>query len=97
MSPNPKWEKNPVTNEWEWIERCDHGCCRSCTKDSQPNAGDPSRKDGRKGKESRKHRQNASSDVDPNAAYNITLDYSGKDARGSSKKEMYSKPSSRKN
>jgi hypothetical protein len=32
MSPEPKWEKNRVTNEWEWIERCDHGCCRSCGK-----------------------------------------------------------------
>lgn len=33
MSPNPRWEKNAVTDEWEWIERCDHGCCRNCTKD----------------------------------------------------------------
>lgn len=32
-SPEPKWEKNSITNEWEWMERCDHGCCRSCTKD----------------------------------------------------------------
>ncbi|KAK0735394.1 hypothetical protein B0T21DRAFT_290032 [Apiosordaria backusii] len=33
MSPNPKWEKNIITNEWEWIETCDHGCCRNCVKD----------------------------------------------------------------
>ncbi len=33
LAPEPKWEKNPVTNEWEWIESCDHGCCRSCVKD----------------------------------------------------------------
>lgn len=31
----PKWNKNPITNEWEWMERCDHGCCRNCTKDSK--------------------------------------------------------------
>jgi hypothetical protein len=33
MSLNPRWEKNPITDEWEWIERCDHGCCRGCIKD----------------------------------------------------------------
>jgi len=33
MSPDPKWERNPLTNEWEWIDKCDHGCCRSCIKD----------------------------------------------------------------
>jgi hypothetical protein len=33
MSLDPKWEKNPITNEWEWVDRCDHGCCRSCEKD----------------------------------------------------------------
>ncbi|AEO56700.1 hypothetical protein MYCTH_2058752 [Thermothelomyces thermophilus ATCC 42464] len=32
-SPEPRWEMNPVTNEWEWMDRCDHGCCRSCIKD----------------------------------------------------------------
>ncbi|KAK4148547.1 hypothetical protein C8A00DRAFT_19639, partial [Chaetomidium leptoderma] len=33
MSPAPRWEWNSVTNEWEWIGRCDHGCCRSCIMD----------------------------------------------------------------
>ncbi|KAK4232781.1 hypothetical protein C8A03DRAFT_48441 [Achaetomium macrosporum] len=47
MSPNPKWERNPITNEWEWIERCDHGCCRNCVKDAptehkvMPSEADP--------------------------------------------------------
>lgn len=38
-SPNPKWEQNPITNEWEWIERCDHGCCRNCAKDRESRGG----------------------------------------------------------
>jgi hypothetical protein len=50
-------------------------------------AGESSRKDGRKVKESRKHRQNASSEVDPVAAYSITLNYGGKDGKAFSKKD----------
>jgi hypothetical protein len=42
-SPEPKWEKNSITNEWEWMERCDHGCCRSCTKDRKENPHDHTR------------------------------------------------------
>ncbi|KAK4157546.1 hypothetical protein C8A00DRAFT_40121 [Chaetomidium leptoderma] len=99
-SPNPKWEKNPITGEWEWIESCDHGCCRGCAKDPSTSTGESSRKEGKRGKESRKHRQNASAianEVDPRASYSITLDYSsGKDARGSSRKEKESKSTSHK-
>jgi hypothetical protein len=118
-SPEPKWEKNSITNEWEWMERCDHGCCRSCTKDRKENphdhtrriesspflplvypwdgsntisaqvsAGDANRKDGRRGKESRRHRQNTSSSSpssDSVASYNIELNYSGNDGDRSSK------------
>ncbi|AEO60998.1 hypothetical protein MYCTH_2120909 [Thermothelomyces thermophilus ATCC 42464] len=40
MSRKPEWEKNPVTNEWEWIERCDHGCCRSCGKAGPANTSE---------------------------------------------------------
>lgn len=29
----PRWERNPGTCEWEWIDTCDHGCCKACTKD----------------------------------------------------------------
>ena len=110
MSPEPKWEKNPLTDEWEWMERCDHGCCRSCIKDrksgslfvkrgealptlnssnmfsAQASSGETTRKDGRKGKESRRHRQHASavsSEADPVASYNIELNYSGKNANAS--------------
>ena len=118
LSPAPKWERNSVTNEWEWIERCDHGCCRSCIKDrkfdcasegvprSHPplglllvnladtaaaseNPAESSRKGGgKKGKESRKHRQTASSVAggNPVASYSIMLDYSGTDAKSSSRK-----------
>ncbi|KAK4119220.1 hypothetical protein N657DRAFT_627281 [Parathielavia appendiculata] len=92
MSPNPRWDKNPITNEWEWIERCDHGCCRSCIKDPQASTGESSRKDGRKGKDSRKSRQNAPA-IDPGASYNIMLDYS-KDGRAPSRKKKDSKSSS---
>ncbi|KAH6641351.1 hypothetical protein F5144DRAFT_484336 [Chaetomium tenue] len=87
-SPEPKWEKNSITNEWEWMERCDHGCCRSCTKDPQVSSGDVNRKEGRKGKESRRHRQNTSSSSpssDSVASYNIELNYSGNDGDRSSK------------
>ncbi|AEO63168.1 uncharacterized protein THITE_2108070 [Thermothielavioides terrestris NRRL 8126] len=95
MSSDPKWEKNPITNEWEWIERCDHGCCRNCVKDAPTGAGESSRKEARGGKESRKHRQNAASAVDPVAPFKITLDYSGKGGRGSTKKDKEVKSSSR--
>ncbi|KAK4645736.1 hypothetical protein QC761_204180 [Podospora bellae-mahoneyi] len=93
MSPNPKWEKNTITNEWEWIETCDHGCCRNCAKDPSSNYGEPSRKDGKRSKDSRKHRHRtqgeagSSSAADPMASYNITLDYSSKESRGLSRKE----------
>ncbi|KAK4032006.1 hypothetical protein C8A01DRAFT_20863 [Parachaetomium inaequale] len=26
MSPNPRWGRNRITNEWEWIGWCDHRC-----------------------------------------------------------------------
>jgi hypothetical protein len=32
---NPRTERNPLTNEWEEIRRCDHGCCRNCIKESK--------------------------------------------------------------
>ncbi|KAL2175174.1 uncharacterized protein P884DRAFT_228764 [Thermothelomyces heterothallicus CBS 202.75] len=91
-SPEPRWEMNPVTNEWEWLDRCDHGCCRSCIKDPQTSSGDSSGKDGGKGKDSQKHRQHssvASSDV-----YNIELNYSGKEGKGSSRHDKNTKSSS---
>jgi hypothetical protein len=56
---------------------------------AQTSTGESSRKDGRKGKESRKHRQKAS-EMDPGASYNIMLDYS-KDGKGSSRREKESK------
>ncbi|KAK4040641.1 hypothetical protein C8A01DRAFT_46106 [Parachaetomium inaequale] len=90
MSPVPRWEKNPITNEREWIERCDHGCCRNCVKDAPTSTTESKGKGGRKGKKSRKRRQSASamaSEAAAVAVYNITLDYSGKDARGSSRKK----------
>ncbi|KAL2256058.1 hypothetical protein VTK26DRAFT_2261 [Humicola hyalothermophila] len=97
MSPNSRWEKNAVTDEWEWIERCDHGCCRNCAKDSSSTVGDSSRKESRKGKDSRK-RQSAReggpltlAGVDPLASFNITLDYRGKDGKGSLRKESRKK------
>jgi hypothetical protein len=58
--------------------------------EASSSAAESSRKGGRKGKESRKHRQNASAmspEVDPVAAYSITLDYSGKDGKASSRKD----------
>jgi hypothetical protein len=61
--------------------------------EASSSVGESSRKDGRKGKESRKHRQNAStmsSEVDPMAAYSITLDYSGKDGKASRKDDSKS-------
>jgi hypothetical protein len=55
---------------------------------AQTSTGESSRKDGRKGKESRKHRQKCS-EMDPGVSYNIMLDYS-KDGKGSSRKEKES-------
>ncbi|KAK4671409.1 hypothetical protein QC764_0094940 [Podospora pseudoanserina] len=43
MSPNPKWEKSTITNEWEWIEACDHGFCRNYAKNLSTSYGEPSR------------------------------------------------------
>lgn len=77
-------------------------CCVRWVSDmseASSSAGEPSRKDGRKGKESRKHRQNASvmsSGTDPVAAYSITLDYSGRDGKGSSRKDDSKSASHRK-
>ena len=34
-SPNPRFEKNTITNDFEYVETCDHGCCRNCTKDGK--------------------------------------------------------------
>jgi hypothetical protein len=59
---------------------------------AQTSTGESSRKDGRKGKELRKHRQKTS-EMDPGAAYNIMLDYS-KDGKGASRREKESKSSS---
>jgi hypothetical protein len=50
---------------------------------AQVSSGEPIRKEGRKGKESRRHRQHASaisSEADPVATYNIELNYGGKNA-----------------
>jgi hypothetical protein len=40
MLASPRWEKNAVTDEWEWILSCDHGCCRKCTKDGESDCPD---------------------------------------------------------
>ena len=69
----------------------------SNTAQAPTGAGEPSRKDGRKSKDSRKGRQstrNTTSTDDPMASYNITLDYSGKDGRGSVRKERDGKSNS---
>ncbi|KAH6611666.1 hypothetical protein B0J18DRAFT_84362 [Chaetomium sp. MPI-SDFR-AT-0129] len=78
----PKWNKNPITNEWEWMERCDHGCCRNCAKDTKAGSKDASRKDTKGGKESRKRRQNGSqiSDADPVMTYTIKFESGVKEA-----------------
>ncbi|KAL2195129.1 hypothetical protein P885DRAFT_40972 [Corynascus similis CBS 632.67] len=97
VSSEPRWEKNSTTDEWEWSERCDHGCCRSCIKDPQTGSDDASRKGGKKGKESRKRRQTASataSDADHLALYNIELNYSGKEVKSSSRNSKSSRLSS---
>lgn len=36
MSPNPRWEQNTISDESEGVNKCDHGCCRNCTKDGEP-------------------------------------------------------------
>ncbi len=59
------------------------------TAEASDSPAESSRKGGgKKGKESRKHRQNASATAggDPVASYSIMLDYSGKDAKSSSRK-----------
>ncbi|KAL2162889.1 hypothetical protein VTH06DRAFT_6725 [Thermothelomyces fergusii] len=91
-SPEPRWEMNPVTKEWEWMEKCDHGCCRNCVKDPQTSAGDASRKDGRKGKDSRKNQQGSLVDT-PNLS-NIESNDSGKEGKGSSRHDNTPRPSS---
>lgn len=30
-----RYERNPLNQEWERLERCDHGCCRNCVKDGK--------------------------------------------------------------
>ncbi|KAL2118075.1 hypothetical protein VTJ04DRAFT_7735 [Mycothermus thermophilus] len=49
-----RYERNPLNQEWERLERCDHGCCRNCVKDASGNPGE-GRREGRKGRDSRKH------------------------------------------
>ena len=29
---NPSWKMNFQKNEYEWVETCDHGCCKNCTR-----------------------------------------------------------------
>ena len=29
---NPSWKKNFQKDEYEWVETCDHGCCKNCTR-----------------------------------------------------------------
>ncbi|GAB1314806.1 hypothetical protein MFIFM68171_05016 [Madurella fahalii] len=91
VSANPKWEKNAVTNEWEWIGACDHGCCKKCPKDVPTRSDEPSRNHGKKGKDSQKHKQENPQEVSaeggPVASYSITLDYSARDVDGSPRKQ----------
>ncbi|KAK4229777.1 hypothetical protein QBC38DRAFT_76001 [Podospora fimiseda] len=100
ISPNPRFEKNAITNDFEYVETCDHGCCRNCTKDATQGSNhqeDSGPRDGRR-RESRKHRHRTGqrgeasaapgmAEVDPLASYNITLDYSGQGSRGSSSRK----------
>jgi len=29
---NPRWVQNHLSGQYEWVEKCDHGCCEKCTK-----------------------------------------------------------------
>ncbi len=31
-SPTPSWQRNHITQKDEWVESCDHGCCKNCTR-----------------------------------------------------------------
>ncbi|KAL2268905.1 hypothetical protein VTJ83DRAFT_3751 [Remersonia thermophila] len=74
----PRQERNALTGGLDWVERCDHGCCVSCAKDASCGSEETYRKSGRKGKETRVRRPSFRSGSSV-SAYNIKLDYRGKE------------------
>ncbi|KAK3947767.1 hypothetical protein QBC32DRAFT_383110 [Pseudoneurospora amorphoporcata] len=34
MLPSPRWERNALTHEWQYIQTCDHMCCRNCPREA---------------------------------------------------------------
>ncbi|KAK3498859.1 uncharacterized protein B0T23DRAFT_348608 [Neurospora hispaniola] len=103
MLPNPRWERNALTNEWQYIQTCDHNCCRNCPREDRP-APAP----GSSAESSRKKRKDSSKrgtrdprdgvsmtaeEVGQSTSYDIALDYSGKEKKHN--KESSSKSRSR--